>query len=268
MTRSVLFLIFLIISGTTTHVALCQVTPLPNGHSHNDYEQDRPLFDALAAGMTSIEVDIFFVEGRLLVAHDIEDVDTTKTLTNMYLKPLSDRVKDNSGKVYVGWEYPIQLLIDLKSDGRDIHHILHKQVEEYGRIFSNSKNLEVYRPLQVVLSGEVEKEWILQSDEFSHFFVDGRISDLSKKHDSNMVPLISMNYTDLFKWQGAGKLKRREIRKLKRLVKKVHLQNKALRFWATSDNVRLWDHLLDHGVDLINVDDLRKFVNFVKLRSN
>ena len=46
------------------------VTPLANAHSHNDYEHDRPLLDALDHGFTSIEADIFLFEGQLLVTHD------------------------------------------------------------------------------------------------------------------------------------------------------------------------------------------------------
>ena len=46
------------------------VTPLANAHSHNDYEHDRPLLDALDHGFKSIEADIFLFEGQLLVTHD------------------------------------------------------------------------------------------------------------------------------------------------------------------------------------------------------
>src|SRR5688500_18169484 len=53
---------------------------LPNAHSHNDYEHKRPLLDALANGFTSVEADIYLVEGLLLVAHDRKDVDRRKTL--------------------------------------------------------------------------------------------------------------------------------------------------------------------------------------------
>lgn len=34
-----------------------QISPLPLAHSHNDYERDNPLHDALANGFTSIEAD-------------------------------------------------------------------------------------------------------------------------------------------------------------------------------------------------------------------
>src|SRR4051812_44226103 len=44
-------------------------TPLKNAHAHNDYLHPRPLFDALDQGFTSVEVDVFLVNGQLLVGH-------------------------------------------------------------------------------------------------------------------------------------------------------------------------------------------------------
>ena len=40
-------------------------TPLANAHAHNDYEHERPLLDALDQGFTSIEADVFLVEGQV-----------------------------------------------------------------------------------------------------------------------------------------------------------------------------------------------------------
>ena len=48
--------------------------PLAQAHAHNDYEHERPLFDALEHGFTSVEADVWLVDGELLVAHDLEDV--------------------------------------------------------------------------------------------------------------------------------------------------------------------------------------------------
>ncbi|MEU9588105.1 hypothetical protein AB0D70_32420, partial [Streptomyces werraensis] len=38
--------------------------PLPRAHAHNDYEHDRPLLDALDHGFTSVEADIYLVDGE------------------------------------------------------------------------------------------------------------------------------------------------------------------------------------------------------------
>ena len=54
--------------------------PLVRAHAHNDYVHGRPLLDALDHGFCSIEVDVFEQDGTLLVAHNLRDVRSEKTL--------------------------------------------------------------------------------------------------------------------------------------------------------------------------------------------
>ena len=63
-----------------------EVTPLPNAHSHNDYQHERPLFEALENGFTSVEADVHLIEGELYVTHDHpETLEESKTLQTLYL---------------------------------------------------------------------------------------------------------------------------------------------------------------------------------------
>ncbi len=91
------------------------IEPIVAGHAHNDYEHHRPLFDAMENGFCSVEVDIHLVDGELLVAHDRHQTTKGKTLQNLYLDPLRQRVRTNSGSVYPdGGEFT--LMIDIKTD--------------------------------------------------------------------------------------------------------------------------------------------------------
>ncbi|VXC12011.1 exported hypothetical protein [Arthrobacter sp. 9AX] len=62
--------------------------PLAGTDAHNDYEHDRPLFDALEHGFTSVEADVWLVDGELRVAHDLADAKQGVTLESLYLDPL------------------------------------------------------------------------------------------------------------------------------------------------------------------------------------
>src|SRR5918996_24410 len=66
--------------------------PLERAHAHNDYEHERPLLDALDHGFTSVEADIYLVDGELRVGHDPEDLRPGRTLQSLYLDPLAQRV--------------------------------------------------------------------------------------------------------------------------------------------------------------------------------
>ena len=115
---SVIALVF----GAASVASATQVRPLPQAHAHNDYEHERPLLDALDHGFTSVEADIYLVDGQLLVGHDPEDLTPERTLQSLYLEPLRKRVLANGGNVYPsgkrsGKPTEFQLLIDIKTNG-------------------------------------------------------------------------------------------------------------------------------------------------------
>src|SRR5947207_10532669 len=96
------------------------VVPLIRAHAHNDYEQKRPLFDALERGFCSIEADVWLVDGRLLVAHDRKNARPERTLEALYLDPLRERILQNGGRVYRDGP-TVTLLIDVKSDATNTY---------------------------------------------------------------------------------------------------------------------------------------------------
>jgi alkaline phosphatase len=57
-------------------------------HSHNDYLQPVPFWDAFSAGCASIEVDVILQDGGLMVAHEKASIQAPRTFENLYLKPI------------------------------------------------------------------------------------------------------------------------------------------------------------------------------------
>src|SRR5262245_52009052 len=114
-------------------LAACTVAvaePLPQAHSHNDYEHPRPLLDALDRGFCSVEADIWLVEGELLVAHDRDKLEPSRTLEKLYLDPLLTRVRQNNGRVYSNGP-GFMLLIDFKSDAEPTYAKLRPTLARY-----------------------------------------------------------------------------------------------------------------------------------------
>ncbi len=96
-------------------------------HSHNDYEQKSPFWNAYANGLTSIEVDVFLKDKTLYATHAESEIIPNNTIRSLYLDPLSREVK--AGKI----TDDIQLLIDLKSEAestlKEIVNVLKKYPE-------------------------------------------------------------------------------------------------------------------------------------------
>jgi len=67
-------LVLALSAGPSSTAAPDAIVPLARAHAHNDYLHPRPLLDALDAGFTSIETDVWLVDGDLLVAHDRREV--------------------------------------------------------------------------------------------------------------------------------------------------------------------------------------------------
>ena len=122
-----LFLLFLFQSILCEAVSNDTVkAPLP-AHAHNDYEHERPLFDALENGFRSIEADVFAVNDSLYVAHMRKDIKPGRTLRALYLEPLLKCFSEDRLSIYDSAS-PLILLIDIKDNGlttyQQMDHIL------------------------------------------------------------------------------------------------------------------------------------------------
>lgn len=233
---------------------------LARAHAHNDYEHERPLLDALEQGFTSLEADVWLVDGELLVAHDEVDLDPERTLEALYLAPLAQRAKEHDGHVYPDWPHSIHLLIDIKSEAEPTYKAVHLALAKYHRIFTKFVDGSAFESaVTATISGNRPREYMAaQRIRFAGY--DGRASDLGDGGSAEFIPLISNNWTNLFAWMGDGSMPEDELAYLYEYVAEAHAHGQRVRFWATSDEpgVResLWQVMVDAGVDYINTDDL------------
>lgn len=245
--------------------------PLAQAHAHNDYEQDRPLFDALEHGFTSVEADVWLVDGELRVAHDREDVRPGVTLESLYLDPLQDLVRGQGHSVYPNWDGSLQLLIDIKSDGESTYAAIEQELAKHRDIMSRySHGGTKTGPVTAVISGNRPLA-TMQAQETRFSFYDGRSADLSSGTPAGLMPLVSDNWTRLFTWQGVGPMPEAERAKLRAYVADAHANGYRVRFWATPDmpgaaRDAVWNELLGAGVDHINTDDLAALQQFLTAR--
>ncbi|MGW6792965.1 phosphatidylinositol-specific phospholipase C/glycerophosphodiester phosphodiesterase family protein [Streptomyces chartreusis] len=236
--------------------------PLWRAHAHNDYEHPRPLLDALDHRFGSLEADIYLVGDQLLVAHDPEDLDPGRTLESLYLDPLAARVKANHGSVYRGHRRPIQLLIDIKTEGASTYLELDRHLARHKHLFTTYAHGRVFQgPVTAVISGDRAARAPMEAQKLRRAFYDGRLADLGTSAPASFVPLISDNWTLNFTWLGVGAFPDAERRKLRGIVRAAHSRGQKVRFWATPDVAgpardALWGELLAAGVDFLNTDDL------------
>jgi Glycerophosphoryl diester phosphodiesterase family len=240
---------------------------LERAHAHNDYEHERPLYDALSNEFKSVEADIWLVDGELLVAHDREAVQPGRTLESLYLAPLREVVAANGGSVYAGDPDYFTLLIDIKSDAVPTYRALHEALRTHQRILTRfGPNGVDDGAVTAIVSGNRPRE-LMQRQRVRYAAYDGRLSDLGTATDASFVPLISDNWTRHFVWQGVGPMPEAEREKLRRIVRTAHATGQRVRFWATPEQApqreAVWHELLDAQVDYINTDHLDALRDFL-----
>jgi Glycerophosphoryl diester phosphodiesterase family len=236
--------------------------PLWNAHAHNDYEHPRPLSDALDHRFGSVEADIFLVGDQLLIGHDSSELDPSRTLESLYLDPLAARVRAHHGTVYQGWRRPLQLLIDIKTEGSSTYLELDRHLRRHPHLFTRYAHGRVHPgPVTAVVSGDRAARVPMEAQDERRAFYDGRLTDLGSAAPAAFIPLISDNWTQNFTWTGEGAFPDAERQKLRGITAAAHARGQQVRFWATPDAAgpardALWTELLAAGVDYLNTDDL------------
>lgn len=235
-----------------------QPAPLPQAHAHNDYEHPRPLLDALAHGFCSVEADVHLVDGKLLVAHDREDVQSEQTLQALYLDPLRTLALKNAGRIHEGDDAPFILLIDIKSEAEATYAVLREVLQQYAdilTIFTPTSKAE--GAVTAIISGNRPRA-TMAAEPIRYAAYDGRLDDLSASNQEppTFIPLVSSNWSRISTWYGSGEMPHSDRKELQRIVEMAHAQGRMVRFWATPDNPVVWEALYEAGVDLLNTDDL------------
>lgn len=229
-----------------------------NAHSHNDYEQEIPFWQAYYASFGSIEADVFLVKGKLWVAHTEKELSADRTLENLYLDHISKQIKLNKGNIYPDVNKKLQLLIDVKQDYHTTLDALVKTLKKYPEITGNTG-------VKIVITGGRP-----QPNDFkkypAYLYFDGDLDQKYTPDELKRVGLFSTDLQSLVRWNGKGIPRDEETDSIKKAVEAAHAQQKPVRFYGAPDFPNAWANFIDLGVDYINTDhipDLKKFLNTI-----
>jgi alkaline phosphatase len=250
--KNILFPISLLISTAVIAQPLRYSTA--NAHSHNDYEQPAPLTAAYNEKFGSIEADIFWHNGKLLVAHKEEELARHRTLEDLYLKPLQAYVKKNKGYIYADTSRRLQFMIDLKTNGDTTLGQLVNLLKKYPALTKCST-------LKITISGK-RPDVAAWASYPSFIWFDG---ELQKEYPAAALARIVMLSSDFKKdstWNGKGELPAAVRDSLQQVINRAHGLGKTVRFWGAPDNKNAWRQLMGLKVDYINTDSIKALADF------
>jgi alkaline phosphatase len=212
-------------------------------HSHNDYKQVRPFWDAYLSGANSIEADVFLQDGKLSVAHLKSEIDFINTLEKLYLEPLNQIVKSNKRQ-------SLQILIDIKSAYEPTLEAIIKAISNYPKLAkAHKKNKKI---LFVISGNRPSISYYSQYPAFIYFDHQSLLDlENSKNHK---IALVSFSFLKFSNWKGNGNMDEDEKLKLKAVIDSVQASGYPVRFWGTPDTPTAWETLNALNVDFINTD--------------
>jgi alkaline phosphatase len=254
------YILYLLLATGTAPAALAQERPV-HAHAHNDYLHPVPFYTSYARRVASIEVDVFLVGDDLLVAHDAATIDTARSFDRLYLRPLLEQIEKNGGKAYPGGE-PLQLLVDLKSEGEATLRCLARKLAPHRRHFDARVNPGAVR---VVISGNAPPPERF-ADHDPLFFFDGSPRVRYTPAQAARVALCSAPLRAFTAWNGLGRIPAPEYRTVTAFVDSVHALGKPARFWGNPDTKTLWQAFIKIGVDYINTDRPDELATFLERR--
>jgi len=214
-------------------------------HSHNDYLQPVPFWDAFSAGCASIEVDVILQEGELMVAHEKESIQAPRTFESLYLKPIQQGVDLGLIK-----EFNFHLLVDIKTEAYSTLDLLVKQTQPYAAILYSPENP---RGLKLIISGGRPK-----SDDYvkypSWVFFDYQSKELTAELPWEKIGMVSLSFPRFSVWNGKGRMVDSQRQQLQAFIDLVHSFDRPVRFWASPDGKTAWRAFHEMGIDYINTD--------------
>ncbi|KAL8713565.1 MAG: hypothetical protein Q9220_002427 [cf. Caloplaca sp. 1 TL-2023] len=266
------------------------ITPIPC-HSHNDYWRKVPLYDALAAGCTGVEADVWLddkLKDDLYVGHTRKSLTSSRTLNSLYINPLltilrnqnaasniSTSTEGNSstkaGVFDTSPSTPLTLLIDLKTPSSTTFPLVLALLqpllkENFLTTYYPATGL-VPGPITAVATGNTNFSAEILSPANSNpriLFFDAPLASLGaddEDYSTNNSYYASTSFDVSIGKPWMGVMTPSQVRQVRRQVQEAGERGLRSRYWDTPSWPRgveegVWDVLTREGVGMLSVDDL------------
>ena len=217
-------------------------------HSHNDYNRTAPFWEAYSQHCRSIEADVYWHEGDLLVGHDRKDLKPENSFLRMYVDPIVRTFRANGGKMWAGSPDRLLLMVELKSATEPTLTEVIKLLEQFPDVFCSPDGV------QIAITGNTPaKEHFCDYPAWIGY--DGDIRETYSPEQMERVALVSNSFRMFAKkWNGKGRMIDSELDAVNAAIAKVHSWGKPIRFWEAPEGTTAYFTFWKLGVDIINTD--------------
>jgi hypothetical protein len=248
---------------------------LPCGHSHNDYLQKRPLYEAVELGYGSIEIDICLTgKKELKVAHIPWFLSGKKEVDELYFAPIVKMIEEKDARFTYSKEFPLNLLIDFKKNADSTYKYLKPVLIKYAKYITRYKNGTVIYQAPLVINITGNQPWkALMADSITYALMDGPIwlTDSGIQHkgfkdiDTNRLKYmgrVANDWQSLMAFKKHFKTEEDFFSSVKSNLQQYHQHGLTTRFHGVPNNEKAWAFIDQCGAYWFNVDELKRFKDF------
>lgn len=251
------------------------ITPVPC-HSHNDYWRSVPLYEAIAAGCTGVEADVWLDGNSLLVGHRKNSLSSDRTLNSLYVDPLTTMLTNlntnsstnNSVGIFdLDPTATLTLLIDIKTDGNAtwpvILHQLAPLISGGWLSYWNGTSKKLTRgPITVVGTGNTLFDQVVAEHD-RYVFFDAPLNEISQNStytaENSYYASVSLKKAVGTVWAWGPTEDQKQT--MEKMITAASERGLVSRFWSipswpVSLRMKLWRFLVDNKIGMLNVDDV------------
>lgn len=206
------------------------------------------MLTALSFGVTSVEADVWHIDGELFVGHELAALSPTRTFDSLYVQPLLKLIKaQNPTTRFTGnqstpngvWDtasgIPLQLLVDMKTDGvATLPAVLQalEPLRSAGFLSTAHGSTLTLGPVLVVGTGNTPLAGI-QALEPRDVFFDAPLTALNDTFTPVLSPLASTDWATAVGWSGIGNMTDQQRANMTKFIQDAHSRGIRSRFWDT-----------------------------------
>lgn len=232
--------------------------------SSQNFSSKTELWESVGHGILNFEADVMYIYGKLFVTDLMPDSANHKlpTLTDAYLYPLFNQYKKNNGEIIPGYKGDIYLILNISNQPIQVY----KQLAAEMRPFTDMLTFElsgVKHPgkLRILIKDNSQLERI-NSIKPSFLGLVGSLADIDKKADSNLMPLIEIDFSEITSWKGTGNIPFEDFQKFKDVVAKIHAQNKKISIRNCPTYKAVADVIQTSKADFVSTPEAIKMAGF------
>lgn len=244
-------------------IASAQKNIKPIINSHNLLNKNE-LWESIGNGVINFEADVMYIYGKNFVTAVMPDSAGHKlpTLSDAYLYPLYNQFKKNNGEIIPGFQGDVFLILNFAFQPTQIYKQLATEMRSFQEMLTYKIDGTAHKGKLRILTKDKAALEKINTIKQSFLGLVGYLSDVDKNVDSEKMPIIELNLSELTNWKGTGNIPFEDFVKIKETVSRIHAQKKKVSLNNCPINKTVADLIQTSGIDYIVTNDADKMSMF------